>query len=186
MTSLEKAERLVATDDCSSFGCEEGEVCPGFRTKDCIDACRAYIAEHKNTSKLTIQRPEGCPDWVQFGVMVMVRDADYKEWEGPYSLYTYYSNSEHTFGVNLGLNETRLYRFARPYIKWKPEPGEWCAFWDDLFDFSIERFNRMEGSRFGTDRSRCYNHCARLVDDDGKLIDVRCTADDLKGMTAWL
>ena len=45
MTSLEKAERLVATNDCSSFGCEEGEVCPGFRTKDCIEACRAYIAE---------------------------------------------------------------------------------------------------------------------------------------------
>ena len=40
-------------------------------------------------SKLTIQRPEGIPEWAEIGVMVWVKDEDTQEWSGPYPLQGY-------------------------------------------------------------------------------------------------
>jgi len=136
-------------------------------------------------SRLTIQRPEGCPEWAEIGVWVMVRQEPSDEWDGPYPLEGF-DSADQTFwaGYDWWLK-------AKPYIKWQPELGEYVAFWDgDSFDVSIRQYKcELAQSRFGIfgdHYGTVWEHCARLVDDDGNLIDLRCSVEELKERTVWL
>ena len=136
-------------------------------------------------SRLTIQRPEGCPEWAEIGLKVMVRDNESLGWRGPYVLWGWRGN------ISLMLEfpfqtENGMFKYAEPYIKWKPEPGEWVAFWDEddlpiLIGPCKERYRdkyKINGITWA--------HVARLVDDEGNLIDIRCTVEELKERTEWL
>jgi hypothetical protein len=140
-------------------------------------------------SKLTIQRPEGCPEWAEIGVMVMGKDKTNDQWKGPFILLGLFGFelTDYFFRTSGG-----AFKYAKPYIKWQPEPGEWCAFWNgDMTYFSVAKFHnsRLNGGgfkQFCLLNGMIWNHIARLVDDDGHLIDLRCTVEELKEMTAWL
>ena len=143
-------------------------------------------------SRLTIQRPEGCPEWAEIGVMVMVRDEDTMPWEGPFPLKGYMGQNA-PFSFFLAASGWTYAKQAKPYIKWQPEPGEWVAFWDDC-EFTVSVGKYKETSIFSdglvkhkiTDLSFTWDHVARLVDDDGNLIDLRCSVAELKERTVWL
>jgi len=132
-------------------------------------------------SKLTIQRPEGCPEWAEIGVWVMVKDEYEDQWQGPLVLVGFDELSP-SFRTN-----GRWWTFAKPYIKWQPEPGEWVA-------FSGGGGRIMTGQYGGTTNGHIHaitgyglvNYLFRLVDDGGNLIDLRCTVEELKERTEWL
>ena len=139
-------------------------------------------------SKLTIQRPKGCPEWAEIGVMVMVRDKKSEPWKGPYPLLGYDPNLVYEFCVQESENSVG-FREARPYIKWQPEPGEWVIFWSDSDDngyMVLGQYDALVGSYYARKNGLSYRHVARLVDDDGNLIDLRCSVEELKERTEWL
>lgn len=130
-------------------------------------------------SKLTIRRPEGCPEWAEIGVMVMVRNNNISPWEGPYPLD----------GVTRGMFVIDGIRFpdAKPYIKWQPESGEWVAFFDSpMSNFFIGQFRQLVGGQYERIGGGYYTYIARLVDDDGNLIDLCCSVEELKARTEWM
>ena len=137
-------------------------------------------------SRFTIQRPENCPEWAEIGLKVMVRDNESSGWRGPYVLWGWRGN------ISLMLEfpfqtENGMFKYAEPYIKWKPEPGEWCAFWEDGDDvFVIGRYDQKGRLKCFSQHGRWFEHAARLVDDEGNLIDIRCTVEELKERTEWL
>lgn len=44
--------------------------------QECRDEVLASKEKVMDKSKLTIQRPEGCPEWADIGVLVMVKDRE--------------------------------------------------------------------------------------------------------------
>jgi hypothetical protein len=133
-------------------------------------------------SRLTIQRPEGCPEWAELGVMVIVRVKHAPLWEGPYPLAGYDANDQ-TFRA-----EGEWWNEAKPYIKWQPETGEWCAFWDaGARNYIVKQYKDNRSLRNAQTLDKIpYDHVARLVDDNGNLIDLRCSVEELKERTEWL
>jgi hypothetical protein len=137
-------------------------------------------------SKLTIQRPEGIPEWAEIGVMVMVRLMGAPLWEGPYPLQGY-DFDDGTFRV-----DGKWWSEAKPYIRWQPEPEEWVAFWDECDNvFSIGVYQEQKRTYDALlhrikNITFTWQHVARLVDDDGNPIDLRCTVEELKERTVWL
>ena len=136
-------------------------------------------------SRLTIQRPEGCPEWAEIGVMVMVQDWKGPNWNGPFPLVGYRTHAEYPYVTSDA--QVRYAKYARPFIKWKPEPGEWVAGWDENDTvFCVSQYSAKGVSSHFLSHGEWANHIARLVDDDGNLIDLRCTVEGLKERTEWL
>jgi hypothetical protein len=134
-------------------------------------------------SKLTIQRPEGCPEWAEIGVMVMVRDRDDLPWQGPLQLEGMRS-AKLTNYIYLANNTG--YKQAKPYVKWQPEPGEWVAYAGGGTRIVIGQYGHLNGNMHGICDYGLVNNVFRLVDDDGNLIDLRCSVEELKERTEWL
>jgi hypothetical protein len=136
-----------------------------------------------------IERPAGMPDWVEIGIKVMVRDDEHYEWKGPYELIGYDYLSEDPFIVR----NVMRWLYAKPFTPWTPKEGEWCAFWDEDFDYhTVRKYQGMdehEGydtSLHCADEPAVWKYCARITNEDGTLIDIRCTVDELKAKTDWL
>ena len=130
-------------------------------------------------SRLTIQRLEGCPEWADLGVMIMVRDTR-GPWQGPYQLEGFDPADSTFFSNDVWWSE------AQPYIKWQPKPGEWVAFFDDGYSIIGQLEEIINNRFFKRIGGASYNHVARLVDDDSNLIDLRCSMEELKERTEWL
>jgi len=129
-------------------------------------------------SKLTIQRPKGCPNWAALGVLALYRGDDDNAWVGPYPLDGYI---DYLYRAN-----GHAYRYAKPYIKWQPETGEWVAFSEGTGRLMIGQYKGASGSMFIIQNCGFVLNVFRLVDDDGNLIDLRCTVEELKERTVWL
>lgn len=129
-----------------------------------------------------IEHPAGMPDWVEIGIKVMVKNCIEDDWEGPYRLAGYDSMQDNRF---LTLNGCNWFD-AKPYTPRTPKKGEWCAFWDDGdYAFMINRFSNKDIDGYlAIDFT--WDYCARITNEDGTLIDIRCTVDELKAKTDWL
>jgi len=135
-----------------------------------------------------IERPAGMPDWVEIGVKFW-GSRDGVNWKGPFNLTGY---GEYNIRQDNEYRDTKgnWWRYAKPYTPWTPKEGEWCAFWDDKAEYpTIRRFLDssekcyLSVSKHGFGRWACV---ARITNDDGSLIDIRCTVDELKAKTDWL
>jgi hypothetical protein len=138
-------------------------------------------------NRYIIERPAGMPDWVEIGIKVMVRDNAHGPWEGPVILQGWMDGDDLKFMESRG----SWYRYAKPFIPWTPKEGEWCAFWDEKDDYATFRkvyINEKPGiySQSLQCRYLVWDYVARITNDDGTLIDIRCTVDELKAKTDWL
>jgi hypothetical protein len=79
---------------------------------------------------------------------------------------------------------------AKPYIPWTPKEGEWCAFWDNKDEFpTIRKYLDSSEECYLSIYKHGYSrwaYVARITNDDGSLIDIRCTVDELKAKTDWI
>jgi hypothetical protein len=148
-------------------------------------------------SKYIIERPAGMPDWVEIGIKVMVRDRPENEWIGPYVLKGYTEKTHRTqesFMVKNKNMNNEWFMYAKPYIPWTPKEGEWVRVWDKPSPFfkDFASLRVVIGQYLGCDLEGfivCgwhWDYCARITNDDGTLIDIRCTVDELKAKTDWL
>jgi hypothetical protein len=135
-----------------------------------------------------IERPAGMPDWVEIGVRVMCKEYESESNWCSCILYGYNPNKEAPYITNHG-----SYPIAKPFIPWAPKEGEWCAFWDKDFNFHNVSIYKGIGSLGGykafwhtLSDHVAWDYCARITNDDGSLIDIRCTVDELKAKTDWL
>ncbi len=131
-----------------------------------------------------VEKLAGMPDWVEIGIQVMVRDYATDKWEGPYVLVGFDSTQGYPFLTIKG----SCWIEAKPYIPWTPKEGEWVRAWDSADSpkgVHIGRYSGVHEGRLLID-GFSWNYCARITNDDGSLIDIRCTVDELKAKTDWL
>jgi hypothetical protein len=62
-------------------------------------------------------KPENAPEWFEFGLLVMCRNDEKKEWTGPYVLQDYIHEYKHPF-----YTDDDAYKYARPA---EGIEGEW-------------------------------------------------------------
>ena len=136
-------------------------------------------------NRYIIERPAGMPDWVEIGVKFYGKLGKCDPWEEPDYLMGYYPES--TFPYRGKKNE---YCYAKPYTPWTPKEGEWVVVWDfnTVDRVILAKFERVEHHL--SDNKKRYiandypwDYCARITNDDGSLIDIRCTVDELKAKT---
>jgi hypothetical protein len=133
-----------------------------------------------------IERPAGMPDWVEIGVKFW-GSRDGVNWKGPFNLTGY---GDYNIGHNNEYRDTKgnWWEYAKPYIPWTPKEGERCACWDrndERLFMSIGFYGYSRNGKYIV--SGCvWDYCARITNEDGTLIDIRCTVDELKARTDCL
>jgi hypothetical protein len=135
-----------------------------------------------------IERPAGMPDWVEIGIKILGKSEYFDTWiEDTLTGYSFVPGDKIPYR-----GRKSDYSEAKPYIPWTPKEGEWCAFWCgwDKY-FTLRPFSGTLGDKFlspivAKDGRIAWDYCARITNDDGTLIDIRCTVDELKAKTDWL
>jgi len=127
-----------------------------------------------------IERPAGMPDWVKFW-----GSRDGVNWKGPFNLTGY---GDYNIGHNNEYRDTKgnWWEYAKPYTPWTPKEGEWVAGLRGDTTITIGKFDCTGDRSYYIINSFPYKYCARITNDDGTLIDIRCTVDELKAKTDWL
>lgn len=134
-----------------------------------------------------IERPAGMPDWVEIGIKVIARNGENEVWSPPEILTGVDMRSRHGIWF---LTPNMGYRYAKPYTPWTPKEGEWVRVWNKIAEpYDMVRINqykiRNSNGRYIVGDYE-WDYCARITNDDGSLIDIRCTVDELKAKTDWL
>jgi len=133
-------------------------------------------------NRYIIERPAGMPDWVEIGISVLCKEKQTDSNWIKCILYGYNPNKEAPFITNHG-----SYPIVIPFISWTPNEGEWVVGWNkESPHFAVGKLSLIEerfGYRIGL---YLYKYVARITNDDGSLLDIRCTVDELKAKTDML
>ena len=135
--------------------------------------------------KYIIERPAGMPDWVEIGISVLCKEREADSNWIKCILYGYNPNNKAPYITNHG-----SYPIVEPFIPWTPKEGEWVRVWNKIAEpYDMVRINqykiRNSNGRYIVGDYE-WDHCARITNEDGTLIDIRCTVDELKAKTDWL
>ncbi len=138
-----------------------------------------------------VEKPAGMPDWVEIGIKFWGRYGSTQDWRGPFIL-TGFDIDRPTLGSIYRDQTGNWYTEAKPYTPWTPKEGEWCAFWCGWDKYiTLRPFSGTLGDKYmspitAKDGRIAWDYCARITNDDGSFIDIRCTVDELKAKTDWL
>lgn len=141
------------------------------------------------------KRADGAPGWMPAAVLCRVRDKEHETWKKRY-INDYADNGDGCDTVYRD-TEAEWWRYAEPIESWQPQDGEIVAAWDNDDSgacFIVSRFIQNDGKEFELSDyegvgSFNWNHVARLVYSDGRIIDCACSVDELKkrvGEGNWL
>jgi len=123
-------------------------------------------------NRYIVEKPAGMPDWVEIGIKVLCKEKETDSNWIKCILYGYNPNKEAPFITNHG-----SYPIVIPFIPWTPKEGEWVRVWNRGSDpqrVVIEKYR---------DYAKAWDYCARITNEDGSLVDIRCTVDELMAKT---
>jgi len=76
---------------------------------------------------------------------------------------------------------------AEPIEEWEPVVGQRYVFWDDGDEhIFIGYYSGSIKERFVLSCFGNFDHIARIKNDDGTMVDLDCTVEELKERTEWL
>jgi hypothetical protein len=77
---------------------------------------------------------------------------------------------------------------AEPIEEWEPVVGQRYAFLVDRSNLIVVgELKKVTGvGYFAVNVSQPYDHIARIKNDDGTVVDLDCTVEELKERTEWL
>jgi hypothetical protein len=76
---------------------------------------------------------------------------------------------------------------AEPIAEWEPVIGKYHAFWDDQSTrIVISTLEDIGMGKYFATGGYVFNHIARIKNDDGTMVDLDCTVEELKERTEWL
>lgn len=126
---------------------------------------------------------DGAPEWI--GPMVLCKVRDNKDAEPRNTRYIKMMTRD-----NLFVDEKdSFWPFAEPVEAWQPQEGDIVAAWDDgQTAFCIAKYKcKTEIGRYKTNwyvnSPATWQHVARLVYPDGRVIDCACDVEELKRRT---